>query len=231
MIFQLIKLKNQNMKHFFFSFCLGIISLSAKAQITYVDTDWIIDQTQAMVDGEVDTLELDFDQDGTKDMRISSWSNHTTGILTVTEVLMLDAVGFGGLQVQGSYIADCPATGFTYQNIVGYIYTSDASNPYTNQYVKMPFKFQGSAGTHYGILYVRYQGTTITIEGYAWNATPNGPCDCNSTGWLSLIEQQMNHDLADFKYYNMLGQQINNPQGLVLKVYESGLSKKVYITD
>lgn len=219
------------MKYFFFSFCLGVVSFSAKAQITYVDTDWIIDQTQVMVDGEMDTLELDFDQDGTKDMRISSWSNHQSGIQTVTEVLMLDAVGFGGLQVQGSYIADCPASGFTYQNIVGYIFTSVSPNPYTNQYVKMPFRFQGPAGTHYGLLYVRYQGTTITIEGYAWNATPNGLCDCNSTGWLSLHEYQMEELHGDFHYYNMLGQQINNPQGLVLKVYESGISQKVFVTN
>lgn len=211
---------------FFSSFLLNVGLFS---QISYVNTDWIIDQTQVMVDGEMDTLELDFDQDGTKDMRISSWSNHQSGIQTVTEVLMLDAVGFGGLQVQGSYIADCPASGFTYQNIVGYIFTSDASNPYANQYVKMPFRFQGTAGTHYGLLYVRYQGTTITIEGYAWNATPNGPCDCNSTGWLSLSEYQMDELQGNFHYYNMLGQQISNPQGLVLKVYESGLSKKVYV--
>lgn len=217
------------MKYFFFSFCLGVVSFSVKAQITYVDTDWIIDQTQVMVDGEVDTLELDFDQDGTRDMRISSWSNHQSGIQTVTEVLMLDAVGFGGLQVQGSYIADCPATGFTYQNIVGYIFTSDTPNPYSNQYVKMPFRFQGTAGTYYGILYVRYQGTTITIEGYAWNATPNGPCDCNSTGWLSLKEYQMDELQGDFHYYNMLGQQISSPQGLVLKVYENGVSEQIFI--
>lgn len=219
------------MKYFFFSFCLGVVSFSAKAQITYVDTDWIIDQTQVLVDGDMDTLELDFDQDGTKDMRISSWSNHQSGIQTVTEVLMLDAVGFGGLQVQGGYIADCPATGFTYQNIVGYIFTSDASNPYANQYVKMPFRFQGTAGTHYGLLYVRYQGTTITIEGYAWNATPNDPCDCNSTGWLSLNEYQMDELQGNFHYYNMLGQQISNPQGLVLKVYEGGVSEQVFITN
>lgn len=224
------------MKYFFFSFCLGVVSFSAKSQITYVDTDWIIDQTQVMVDGEMDTLELDFDQDGTKDMRISSWSNHQSGIQTVTEVLMLDAVGFGGLQVQGSYIADCPASGFTYQNIVGYIFTSDSPNPYTNQYVKMPFRFQGITGIHYGLLYVRYVNNsvtgeleTITIEGYTWNQTPGGLCDCNSTGWLSLSEYQMDELQGNFHYYNMLGQQISNPQGLVLKVYESGLSKKVYV--
>lgn len=201
------------------------------AQITYVDTDWIIDQTQVMFDGEVDTLELDFDQDGNKDMRISSWSNHQSGIQTVVEVLMLDAVGFGGLQVpmSSSYIADCPSSGFSYQSIAGYVYTSDNSNPYANQYVKMPFKFQGSAGVHYGLLYVRYVGTTITIEGYAWNETPGAACDCNSTDWLSLSEYQMDELQGNFHYYNMLGQQISNPQGLVLKVYESGLSKKVYV--
>ena len=216
------------MKTLFLSFAI-LCSLQATAQISYVDTDWIIDQTQVMFDGQMDTLELDFDQDGTKDMRISSWSNHQGGIQTVTEVLMLDAVGFGGIQVQGSYIADCPATGFQYQSIVGYIYTSESSNPYANQYVKMPFRFQGSAGTHYGLLYVRYQGTTITVEGYAWNPTPNGPCDCNSTIWLSLNEYEMDYMKGDFEYYNLLGQRVEGPSGLTLKVYESGYSEKVYI--
>lgn len=211
---------------FIFLFTKGVF-----AQITYVDTDWIIDQTQSMFDGDADTLQIDIDQDGTDDIRITSWSNHTSGIQTVTEVLMLDAVGFGGLQVQGSYIADCPASGFTYQNIVGYIYTSEASNPYANQYVKMPFKFQGTTGTHYGILYVRYQGTTITVEGYAWNQTPNGPCDCSTTDWLSLNEYQIDELQGNFYYYNMLGQQISTPQGLVLKVYESGNSERIFITN
>ena len=214
---------------YLYSLLFAVLATQTFAQISYVDTDWIIDQTQVMFNGEMDTLELDFDQDGTKDMRISSWSNHTGGIQTVTEVLMLHAVGFGGLQVQGSYIADCPATGFQYQSIVGYIYTSGASNPYANQYVKMPFKFQGNAGTHNAILYVRYQGTTITVEGYAWNPTPNGPCDCNSTIWLSLNEYKMNNMKGDFEYYNLLGQRVEGPSGLTLKVYESGYSEKVYI--
>ena len=216
------------MRHLY-SLLFTVLAAPAFTQISYVDTDWIIDQTQVMFDGQCDTLQLDFDQDGTKDMRITSWSNHQGGIQTVTEVLMLHAVGFGGLQVSGSYIADCPATGFNYQSIVGYIYTSGASNPYANQYVKMPFKFQGNAGTHNAILYVRYQGTTITVEGYAWNPTPNGPCDCNSTIWLSLNEYKMNNIKGDFEYYNLLGQQVENPSGLALKVYESGYSEKVYI--
>lgn len=222
--------KFKKMKALFLSATL-LCSINSISQISYVDTDWIIDQTQVMFDGQCDTLELDIDQDGTKDMRITSWSNHQGGIQTVTEVLMLHAVGFGGLQVSGSYISDCPATGFSYQSIVGYIYTSGASNPYANQYVKMPFKFQGTAGTHNAILYVRYQGTTITVEGYAWNPTPNGPCDCNSTIWLSLNEYKMDYMKGDFNYYNLLGQEIDNPVGIALKVYESGYSEKVYITN
>lgn len=219
------------MKQILFSLTL-FIALSASSQVTYVDTDWVIDQTQVM-EGDVDTLELDIDQDGSKDMRISSWSNHQFGIETVVEVLMLDAVGFGGLQVatNSSYISDCPATGFTYQSIGGYIYTSDFTNPHANQYVKMPFRFQGSAGTHHGLLYVRYVGTTITIEGYAWNQTPNGPCDCNSTGWLSLNKLQMDQLKGNFQYYNLMGQRIEHPSGLTLKVYESGVTEKIYLVN
>lgn len=225
------------MKTLFISITL-FFALQSTAQIQYVNTDWIIDLTQVMADGEADTLEFDFDQNGTKDMRISAWSNHQSGIQTAVEVLMFDAVGFGGLQVSGSssYISDCPASGFQYQSIVGYIYTSNAlPNPYTNQYVKMPFRFHSAAGTHCGLLYVRYEGspatTTIKIEGYAWNQTPEAPCDCNSTGWLGLNKYQMNESKGDFEYYNLLGQRVENPEGFTLKVYESGISEKVFIVN
>ena len=93
----------------------------------------------------------------------------------------------------------------------------------------MPFKFHGTSVTHNAILYVRYQGTTITVEGYAWNPTPNGPCDCNSTIWLSLKEYKIDYMKGDFNYYNLLGQEMESPSGLTLKVYESGYSEKVYI--
>lgn len=218
------------MKLFTLSFSLLLV-ISANSQISYVDTDWIIDQTQIMQNGEADSLELDFDSDGIKDMRITSWSNHTAGDpLTGITVLMLHAVGFGGLQVSSTYISDCPATGFSYNDLVGFLYHSGFTNPYANQYIKVPFKFQGNAGVHNGILYVRYVGTTITVEGYAWNPTPNGPCDCNATIWLSLNEYKMDMK-GDFNYYNLLGQEVESPSGLTLKVYESGYSEKIYITN
>lgn len=199
------------------------------SQITYVNTDWVIDQTQIMANGDADSLILDFDQDAIADMRITSWSNHTAGDpLTGITVLMLHAVGFGGLQVSSTYISDCPATGFSYNDLVGFLYHSGFTNAYANQYIKVPFKFQGSAGIHNGILYVRYVGTTITIEGYAVNLTPDGPCDCATTIWLSLNENQMKDIKGDFEYFNLLGQRVESPSGLTLKVYESGLVEQVY---
>ncbi len=218
------------MKKIILSIYLATSAISY-SQINYEDIDWIIDQTQVMFDSEVDTLELDFDQDGQNDMRISSWSNHQGGIQTAIEVLMLDAVGFGGLQVpnNSSYISDCPSSGFNYQSITGYIYTSDALNPYANQYVKMPFRFQRTTGTHYGLLYVRYVGTTITIEGYAWNPTHNGPCDCNTTEWLSLKELNENNIFEVEKYFNLIGQEIKDPHGFVIALYKVGITKKIYI--
>lgn len=221
------------MKTLFITLSL-LCSLELSAQITYVNTDWVIDQTQIMQNGDADSLELDFDNDGIKDMRITSWSNHTQGDpLTGITVLMLHAVGFGGLEVapNQTYISDCPATGFSYDDIVGFLYHSGFTNPYSNQYIKVSFKFQGNAGVHNGILYVRYVGTTITIEGYAVNLTPNGPCDCATTIWLSLNENQLNPTDENFEYYNLLGQQIDNPKGLVLKVFESGLSERIFINE
>ena len=202
---------------------------TANSQLTYVDLDWVIDQTQVMPDGQTNIQEIDFDSNGSNDMRIGSWSNHQAGIQTVVEVLMIDAVGFGGLEIPGNsgYISDCPSTGFTYQDIVGYIYTSDEINPYVNQYVKMPFRFQGTSGTHCGFLYVRYVGTTITIEGYAWNPTPSGSCSCTSSGWLSLKENES--DEEDYELYDLMGNRIDAPEGVTLKVYESGHVEKIFV--
>lgn len=209
---------------------LGITQpLVAQSQLEYVNVDWVIDQSIVMTDGQTDTLTLDINEDGNDDLRITSWSNHQSGIETVVEVLMLDAVGFGGLQVSNSnlYVQDCPSTSFTYQSIDGYIYTSDSPNPYADQYVKFPFRFEGTAGTHCGFLYVRYVGTTITIEGYAWNPTPSGTCSCSTSGWLSLQELEPNQN-GKYELYNLMGQQVENPEGLTLKVYENGLVEKIY---
>lgn len=219
------------MKKLIYYLASVLISYSANSQLNYVDIDWVIDQTIVMQNGEVDTLEIDIDQNGTKDMRISSWSKHSAGIETVIEVLMKDAVGFGGLKTNNGYIEACVTSTSSLTQIVGYIYTSDTPNPHSNQYVKMPFKFQGNNNNSYcGFLYVRYVGTTITIEGYAWNPTSGGNCNCATSGWLTL-EQLEDHqfDLGEFKYYNLIGQKIDNPSGLVLKVYENGFSEKIYI--
>ncbi|NGF75752.1 hypothetical protein G5B10_07665 [Fluviicola sp. SGL-29] len=225
------------MKKIIYSLAIGLISYSASSQLNYVDIDWVIDQTASMSNNEVDTLGIDIDQDGTKDLRISSWSNHTVGESTVIEVLLLQKNSnelFYGLQTtinNCNYLKDCPGTP-NYNHSMGYIYTSNicGSNPYANEYVKFPFRFQGVSGTHCGFLYVRYVGTTITIEGYAWNPTPEGSCSCSTSGWLTLEKPgDIEFDLGEFKYYNMMGQEVENPSGLVLKVYENGSSKKVYI--
>lgn len=212
------------------------ISLASTAQISYVDIDWTIDQTVLMSNNEVDTLEIDIDQDGAKDLRISSWSNHTVGIPTVVEVLLLQKNNnelFNGLQTtinNCNYLQDCSGTP-NYNHSMGYIYTSNCgSNPHANDYVKFPFRFQGASGIHCGFLYVRYIGTTIIIEGYGWNETPGGTCDCSASGWLSLNQPgEVESDLS-FRYYNLMGQEVESPIGLVLKVYENGISERVFVT-
>lgn|GEM_PF-3395869 len=226
--------KTQIMKHIIYFLVIGLMSYSANSQLNYVDIDWVIDQSQVMADGEIDSLEIDIDQNGSIDMRISSWSKHQSGIETVVEVIMLNDYAFGGLEnTSCEYIADCPSNGFTYKDIAGYIYTSNCgSNPYANQYVKFPFQFQGVNGVHCGFLYVRYVGTTITIEGYAWNPVAGGNCSCSTSGWLSLKQlDNPDIDLGEYQYYNLLGQRVNDPKGLTLKVYESGLTEKVYLLD
>lgn len=142
------------MKKVLFSFYL-LAALSANSQLNYIDTDWVIDQTIVMSNNEVDTLEIDIDQDGTKDLRISSWSNHTVGESTVIEVLLLQKNSnelFYGLQTtinNCNYLRDCFGTP-----------NYNHSIPHANEYVKFPFRFQGASGIHCGFLFVRYEENT-----------------------------------------------------------------------
>lgn len=201
---------------------------NAHAQLTYVDVDWSIDQSVIMPDGQTDIMEFDIDEDGTNDLRITSWSNHTTGIETVVEVLLLSASLYEGLDVDNcNSLVECFG-GLSDPSINGYIYSSDCSNP-SNEYLKFPFEFTAGDGhIHCGFLYVRYQGTSIIFEGYAWNEGTSS-CSCSTSGWLSLEEPEPTEDQGTFEYYTLLGQKTDNPQGLVLKVYESGRTEKVFM--
>ena len=219
------------MKKIICSLAIGLMSYSANSQLNYVDIDWVIDQTQVMPNDEVDTLEIDINQDGVIDLIISSWSNHTFGISTAIEVLLSGSSTYG-LQTTSNcnYLQNCIGTP-SYNDVSGYIYTSNcSSDPYANQYVKFPFQFQGATEGHCGFLYVRYVGTTITIEGYAWNPVSGGNCSCSSSGWLSIEELSPDELQTEYQYYNLLGQRVNDPKGLALKVYESGVSEKVFIS-
>lgn len=209
------------------------------SQLIYHYDPWVIDQTQIMLNGEVDTLEYDFNQDGIKDMRISSWSNHQDGIQTVVEVLMINSNPSGKWLelINGSgYISDCPSSGFVlnppyYPPInFGYIYTSnELPSPYVNEVVNMPFRIQdNSLEIHYGLIRISYQSTMITIMGYIYNQTPNSPVDCNLVN-LSVSEFDKEIDLEIDKYFNLLGQEIKDPHGFVIVLYKNGITKKIYI--
>lgn len=215
------------MKPVILSICL-LLYISANSQLNYIDVDWVIDQTIIMTDGVTDTMEFDIDQNGTNDLRIASWSNHTTGIETVIEVLLLSQTLYQGFGTDGCYSLKACLESSGTPEIGGYIYSSNCTNP-SNEYVKYPFRFQGQAGIHCGLLYVRYVGTTVTFEGYAWNPTPSGSCSCTTSGWLGLAQPEPIELYGEFEYYNLLGQRIENPNGLVLKVYDSGATEKVYI--
>ncbi|GAA0874384.1 hypothetical protein GCM10009118_07920 [Wandonia haliotis] len=230
------------MKYLIFTAWLFIV-IPVTAQLTYVDIDWQIDQTVIMQDGVTDSIEIDIDEDGVNDLRITSWSNHTTGIETAIEALLLSSSLYEGFDVDGcNSLRACFEGGGSNSSINGYIYSSDCSNP-SNDYIKFPFQFDGEQGIHCGFLYVQYEGSIITIEGYAWNSTPSGTCSCNSSGWLgikeellpegpyrlyNLLGQEIFEPEGPYRLYNLLGQEIFEPEGLTLKVYRNGLIQKIY---
>lgn len=221
------------MKNLFLLFITLNLSFCANSQIAYNDTiNYVIDLSVGADNSDIDTLELDFDQDGNNDMRITSWANHIGDpIESAVEIIMIGNNGNLKPHLTSSFAPKCPNNAqFDDSNNGGYLYYSDELVPYSG-IVKIPFRYNLSTIVSYGILYVNYQVNIVTIEAYAWNQTPGGYCDCNSTASLGLEDLSTIENLGEFKYYNLMGQEVQYPSGLVLKVYESGLSQKVYISN
>ncbi|NVK65695.1 MAG: hypothetical protein HWE22_13970 [Flavobacteriales bacterium] len=206
---------------------LSLTSTSVFAQLSYVEIDWEIDQSIIMIDGDTDTLEFDIDQDGINDLRLTSWSNHQAGIETVIEALLLSSTLHQGIETDGCNFWNACSQGFGSSGINGYLYSSNCNNP-SDGYYKYPFEFEGGLGIRCGFLYVRYEGSIITIEGYACNPN-NNSCSCSTSGWVGLDKPKIISGEEPHKFYNLMGQEVSDPNGLVLRVYESGFTEKVYI--
>lgn len=113
-----------------------------------------------------------------------------------------------------------------------YLYTNNPGNVnYTSGYKKVPFRFDASDGNHHGFLYVRYEDSIVTLQGLTWNEIPEELCPCNSDylGIQNIVEEDKYQEIIG--YYNLLGQEINEPKGLVIVLYKSGLTRKMFITN
>lgn len=186
-----------------------------------------------------ETDSVDIDSDGLVDLQISSWFIYENlfedlgiGVLvkdhdddfstTITSI---------GVKSSG-IVRDCHTSGTN--NIYGYVYSNNYNSGiinYTSGYLKIPFDFEASDGIHCGFLFVRYNGSLVTIEGYSWNETKKssgGQCPCNND-YLSLSEPISSDTFGEVdKYFDLLGKEIKDPHGFVIVLYKNGITKKVF---
>lgn len=218
-------------------------STTSFAQLQEVHLDWIYNTSQYQT-AETDSIFID--SDSLVDIMIHSWFLYEGAYDNLgIEVLVKDhddnftttptSIG----QTSIGLILDCHQSGQS--DLTAYIFSNNNGingNNYTSGYKKVPFDFEAADGIHCGFLFVRYdvngnQEQIVTVEGYYWNpvlkSQAGGTCPCNND-YLSLTEQEPNQINIPFQFYNLIGQQIENPQGLALKVYENGSIQKVYIS-
>lgn len=144
-----------------------------------------------------------------------------------------DDLVFNGLILQDSnlLVKNCPDNFISEFSTSAYLLSSDVYTKYTSGYYKTPIQFESADGLHCGFLFVRYEngGKIIKIEGYAWNQIAGQSCNYSGTGWLGIDESiKLDIKKESYKYYNLMGQELSAPTGLVLKVYESGYTEKIY---
>lgn len=207
-----------------------LLSFNCVSQMQSVILDWHYSLSDSITHSAMQ--EIYVDGDAVSDIRISDSYHDSTNIV---EVLLHD----GHLNADNHMIIDnCPASGWSSEEIDGYIYTSltyaevqagFSDYNYSNQSVKMPFNFNGNDGNHCGFLFVKYLNFDITVQGLTWNTVAGATCSCNASGNLGVSEIKLNNEKGNFTYFNMLGQRLENPTGIVLKVYESGAVEKVFI--
>lgn len=208
-----------------------LLTLSSFSQLESVMLNWNYSLSDSITHATMQ--EIYIDGDTVSDMRISD-SYHAS--INIVEVLLHD----GHLNADNHLIIDdCPVSNnWSNEEIDGYIYTSLTETEildgvpdynYSNETVKMPFNFNGGDGNHCGFLFVKYLNYDITVQGYIWNTVADAICSCNTSGTLGVDEIKLDYSNLKFSYYNLLGQKVYSPKGLVLKVYENGFTQKVFI--
>lgn len=170
---------------------------------------------------------IDVNNDGIGEFIIQNWKNSNNGVI---EIVVLDKnpndSEYGSVKTDiFNLIQDCgSATG---TSLYGYIYSSDLTINHTVGIYKTPVYFELNDGFHYGLLYIEYNGLSITIKACSYNNEPDQLIDCT---YLSLIEYTKTQEKEEFEYYDTIGQKVDNPVGFTIKVNKStNKSEKVFI--
>lgn len=227
-------------------FLLLSASFSIFSQLQEVYLDWQYNVSQYK---SADTDSIFIDGDNLVDIIINSWFLYESTYENLgIEATVIDhdgnftstptAIGKNNI----GQIRDCHQSGQS--ELTAYIYSNNApivnssiDQNYTSGYKKVPFDFEAADGIHCGFLFVRYeensnQELVVTVEGYYWNPVlknqTGGSCPCNSD-YLGLMEIKPNQIDVPYQFYDLLGQQIDNPQGLAIKAFKNGYVEKVYI--
>lgn len=219
--------KKNDMKNFILFLALSL-NFSVYSQVELIQLNQVFNTQSIYPEDSVFYNELDIDSDGKKDIRITSWFGHSFGENGVIEILCLDQEYLSGIETtQCGYLQNCNSEIFNYEEVSGYLYTTNpdaCETPYIGNVV-LPFKFKGNQGIYGGVFYVEYAENIITIESIGWNRSVGQNYNCNSNLFIEDLSLNSNES---FRYYNLLGQEVFDLKGLLIQISSQGKSKKVY---
>ena len=152
---------------------LCLFALQIHAQSAFVQTDIVLDLEEEMEEGQMNTIDLDINQDGIADLRIHSWSNQIYQASSAVELKIIsDVYNFKAFYTQeGNMLRPCPTNPTHYNSNFAYLYRSDITRSNTKDFVLFPFQFTVDNNVHYAVLHVLYEGSKIKIVGFNYNAT------------------------------------------------------------
>lgn len=189
----------------------------------------IIDITEQMQNDDSDTLVLNIDSDPESDIRIISWTGHTIGTETVVSIEVLNnfILGLKTRPDYYDYLSGCVPESEIYNSNFGFILNSDQNTLPFSPIENFPIRLTNESVTQYGFISIEFTGEILRIKDYTFN---NDGSDINCMGSLGVEGLEIDHlKNESFEYYNLMGQRIEHPSGMVLKVFDSGRTERVYI--
>lgn len=203
-----------------------LVGITTFSQVESVSLDW---EYNVLNESPFEERTIDFDQNGTIEVTVSSWVIQADNNIAIEMLINDNNINdseYGSTKINNcGIVQDCASA--TSTSISGYIYTSNCNNNYTIGIYRIPVYFELADGFHHGLIYVKYNNNIIKIEGYSYNTIPEEFYDCS---YLALTENRLK-PLGDYKYYNFLGQEVTDPTGYTLKVYENGKVERLFISN